>query len=252
MTKIPIKGEIVDNDTATVYDWLGYDAVSPRKVEQALNDADDDQVELDVASGGGDVFAASEIYTMLKNYAGKVVVNIQGLAASAASVIAMAGDVVNMSPTAQMMIHKAWTITMGNSDDLEHDSKMMDSTDQSIVNAYEAKTGLKRDEILKMMSDETWMTAQDAVDKGFADAVSTGQKAEEPVQVFNAKAQPLLNKQAVNKIKNLMAKARQAKPVDKVETPDQTQKNDKKPIPSLRDQKLAILFGKDDEKDGNQ
>lgn len=252
MTKIPIKGEIVDNDTATVYDWLGYDAVSPRKVEQALNDADGDQVELDVASGGGDVFAASEIYTMLKNYAGKVVVNIQGLAASAASVISMAGDVVNMSPTAQMMIHKAWTITMGNSDDLEHDSKMMDSTDQSIVNAYEAKTGLKRDEILKMMADETWMTAQDAVDKGFADAISTGQKAEEPVQLLNAKTQPLLNKQAVNKIKNLMAKARQAKPVDKVETPDQNQKNDKKPTPSLRDQKLAILFGKDDEKDGNQ
>lgn len=251
MTKIPIKGEIVDNDTATVYDWLGYDAVSPKKVENALNGADD-EVELDVASGGGDVFAASEIYTMLKNYPDKVVVNIQGLAASAASVIAMAGDVVNMSPTAQMMIHKAWTITMGNSDDLEHDSKMMNSTDQSIVNAYEAKTGLKRDEILKMMADETWMTAQDAVDKGFADAVSTGQKAEEPVQVFNAKAQPLLNKQAVNKIKNLMAKARQAKPVDKVETPDQTQKNDKKPTPSLRDQKLAILFGKDDEKNGNQ
>lgn len=249
MTKIPIKGEIVDNDTATVYDWLGYDAVAPKKVENALNNAEG-EVELDVASGGGDVFAASEIYTMLKNYPGKVTVNIQGLAASAASVISMAGDVVNMSPTAQMMIHKAWTVTMGNSDDLEHDSKMMDSTDQSIVNAYEAKTGLGREEILKMMSDETWMTAQDAVDKGFADAISTGQK--EPAQVVNAKTQPLLNKHAVNKIKNLMAKASQAKPVDKAETPDQTEKNDKKPTPSLRDQKLAILFGKDDEKDGNQ
>lgn len=155
MTKVPIKGEIVDNDTATVYDWLGYDAVSPKKVEGILNDADDDEVEVDVASGGGDVFAASEIYTMLKNFNGKVVVNIQGLAASAASVISMAGDVVNMSPTAQMMIHKAWTISMGNADDLDHDSKMMDVTDQSIVNAYEAKTGLDRDEILKMMSDET-------------------------------------------------------------------------------------------------
>lgn len=244
MTKVPIKGEIVDNDTATVYDWLGYDAVSPKKVENILNDADDDEIEVDVASGGGDVFAASEIYTMLKNFAGKVVVNIQGLAASAASVIAMAGDVVNMSPTAQMMIHKAWTITIGNSDDLDHDSKMMDTTDQSIVNAYEAKTGLKRDEILKMMADETWMTAQDAVDKGFADAISTGQ-SEKTAQVFNGVTQPLLNKQAVDKIKNLMAKARQATPKDEVETPDPKPKNDKKPASSLRDQKLAILFGKE-------
>lgn len=246
MTKVPIKGEIVDNDTATVYDWLGYDAVSPKKVEGILNDADDNEVEVDVASGGGDVFAASEIYTMLKNFNGKVVVNIQGLAASAASVISMAGDVVNMSPTAQMMIHKAWTISMGNADDLDHDSKMMDVTDQSIVNAYEAKTGLDRDEILKMMSDETWMTAQDAVDKGFADAISTGSNDKKPVQMMNGVTQPLLNHEAVNKIKNLMAKARQAKPENVVETPQ----DDKEPTPSLKERKLDILFGKDDE--GNE
>lgn len=250
MTKIPIKGEIVDNDSAVVYDWLGYDCVAPKKVEDAINNADDD-VELDVASNGGDVFAASEIYTMLKNFNGKVVVNIQGLAASAASVIAMAGDQVNMSPTAQMMIHKAWTVTMGNSDDLEHDSKMMDSTDQSIANAYEAKTGLDRNEILKMMGDETWMTAQQAVDKGFADAVSTGQSEEQPVQVMNAVEQPLLDKTAVNKIKNLMAKARQAKPQEEAKTQPQNQNTNEKPTSSLRDQKLAILFGKDDEKNGN-
>lgn len=248
MTKIPIKGEIVDNDTAAVYDWLGHDCVSPKKVEDVINNADDD-VELDVASNGGDVFAASEIYTMLKNFNGKVVVNIQGLAASAASVIAMAGDQVNMSPTAQMMIHKAWTVTMGNSDDLEHDSKMMDSTDQSIVNAYEAKTGLDRNEILKMMGDETWMTAQQAVDKGFADAVSTGQSEEQPVQVMNAVEQPLLDKTAVNKIKNLMAKARQAKPQEETKTQPQNQNTNEKPTSSLRDQKLAILMG--DEINGN-
>ncbi len=243
MTKIPIKGEIVDNDTATVYDWLGYDAVSPKKVETILSDSTG-EIELDVASGGGDVFAASEIYTMIKNYPGKVTVNIQGLAASAASVISMAGDVINMSPTAQMMIHKAWTVTMGNSDDLEHDSKMMNSTDQSIVNAYEAKTGLNRDEILKMMADETWMTAQEAIDKGFADAISTGSSK----QVMNATTKPLLSKQAVNKIKNLMAKACQAKPYDEMETLHQ---DSKESVPSLKDQKLAILFGKDDENNGN-
>lgn len=242
MTQIKIKGAVVSNDDAEIYDWLGYDNVSPNAVEDALNNSDGD-VEVDIASGGGSVFAASEIYTMLKAYSGKVVVNIQGLAASAASVIAMAGDEINMSPTSQMMIHKASTISMGNADDFAHDSKMLDVTDQSIVNAYEAKTGMNRDDILKLMSDETWMTAQDAVDKGFADNISVG--SNQP-QVVNAVATPIMTNEAISKIKNLMAKVRSAKPENKVETPKNIEK---KPAPSLRDQKLAILLG--DEINGN-
>lgn len=238
MTKIPIKGAVVSNDDADIYDWLGYDYASPRQVESVLNDADGD-VEVDIASGGGSVFAASEIYTMLKAYAGKVVVNIQGLAASAASVIAMAGDEVNMSPTSQMMIHKASTISMGNADDLDHDSKMLDVTDQSIVNAYEAKTGMSRDDILQLMANETWMTAQDAVDKGFADNVSVG--SQQP-QLVNAIGTPALSNEAISKVKTLLAKVRSAKPDSKVETP--VENNEKKSAPSIRDQKLAILFGK--------
>lgn len=238
MTKINVKGAVVSNDDADIYDWLGYDYVSPNQVESALNDADDDIV-VNVASGGGSVFAASEIYTMLKAYSGKVVVNIQGLAASAASVIAMAGDEVNMSPTSQMMIHKASTISMGNADDLNHDSKMLDVTDQSIVNAYEAKTGMSRDDILKMMSNETWMTAQDAVDKGFADNVSTGET--QAPQLVNATATtPIISNTAISKIKNLMAKVRSAKPEKTVEKPSNKAT---KPAPSLRDQKVAILVG---------
>lgn len=245
MVKIPIKGAVVSNDDADVYDWLGYDYASPRQVESVLNDADGD-VEVDIASGGGSVFAASEIYTMLKAYSGKVVVNIQGLAASAASVIAMAGDEVNMSPTSQMMIHKASTISMGNADDLDHDSKMLDVTDQSIVNAYENKTGLKRDDILQMMAKETWMTAQDAVDKGFADNVAVDTSAQQP-QLINAVGVPTLSNSAVSKIKNLLAKSRSDKPEKQVETPEN---KEEKPTPSLKDQKLAILLG--DEKNGNQ
>lgn len=234
MTKIKVKGAVVSNDDAEIYDWLGYDCVSPSEVEDVLDNASGD-VEVDVASGGGSVFAASEIYTMLKNYSGKVVVNIQGLAASAASVIAMAGDEVNMSPTSQMMIHKASTISRGNADDLAHDSKMMDVADQSIVNAYEAKTGMNRDDILQLMANETWMTAQDAVDKGFADSVSTG--SETPQLVNSIGNQPILNSAAIAKIKTVLAKARDAKPENKAETPVE------KPTPSLKDQKLAILLG---------
>lgn len=241
MVKIPIKGAVVSNDDADIYDWLGYDYASPRQVESVLNDANGD-VEVDIASGGGSVFAASEIYTMLKAYAGNVVVNIQGLAASAASVIAMAGDEVNMSPTSQMMIHKASTISMGNADDLDHDSKMLDVTDQSIVNAYETKTGMSRNDILQMMAKETWMTAQDAVDKGFADNVAVDTSAKQP-QLINAVGVPTLSNKAVNKIKTLLAKSRSDKPEKQVKTPEPENKEEKKPVPSLCDQKLAILMG---------
>lgn len=243
MTKINVKGAIVSNDDADIYDWLGYDCVSPNMVENVLNNSDGD-VEVDIASGGGSVFAASEIYTMLKAYSGKVVVNIQGLAASAASVIAMAGDEINMSPTSQMMIHKASTISMGNSDDFAHDSKMLDVTDQSIVNAYEAKTGMDRSDILQLMANETWMTAQDAVDKGFADNISTGSKTPQLVNAIGN--QPIFDSNAIAKIKTVLAKVRSAKPEDKVETPKNTEE---KPTPSLKDQKLAILLG--DEINGN-
>lgn len=230
--KIPVKGDIVDNETASFYSFFDIPATSPTLVSSAIDSADGDDLEVDIASNGGDVFAASEIYTKLKAYQGQVTVNIEGLAASAASVIAMAGDVINMSPTAQMMIHKAWTYTAGNSDDLAHDSQMMDKTDQSIVNAYADKTGLKREDILKMMQDETWMTAQDAVDKGFADKIMFVD--EKTPQVVNA-ASPIVPKAAVNKLLTLISSA------NKQPTENKTKK---KSIPSLRDQKLAILLGK--------
>ena len=239
MTKINVKGAVVGNDDAEIYNWLGYDCVSPRQVEDALNNDTDGQVQVNINSGGGSVFAASEIYTMLKAYSGKVVVNIQGLAASAASVIAMAGDEINMSPTAQMMIHKASTISVGNADDFAHDSKMLDVTDQSIVNAYEAKTGMDRSDILQLMANETWMTAQDAVDKGFADNISTGSKTPQLVNAIGN--QPIFDSNAIAKIKTVLAKARDAKPENKVETP--VNKKEEKPTPSLKDQKLAIILG---------
>lgn len=173
--KLEVSGDIVDNDTAFMYDFFGMSCTSPKKVHDVVDCGDDDDepedLVVNIASGGGDVFAGSEIYTLLRSYKGKVTVNVYGMAASAASVIAMAGDTVNVSPTAQIMIHKAWSVTQGNADDHDHEAKVLDSIDQSIVNAYVDKTGMDRDAVLKLMQDETWMTAQDAVDKGFADAI---------------------------------------------------------------------------------
>lgn len=171
MTVIDIKGDVVDNSYGMMYDWFGIDYTSPSKVNDALVNADDEEIVLNIASNGGDVFAASEIYTAIKMNGKPVTVNIQGLAASAASVIAMAGDTVNISPTAQLMIHKAMSGSQGNADDFEQEAKVLNGVDQSIAAAYELKTGMKQSDLLQLMSNETWMTAQDAVDKGFADNI---------------------------------------------------------------------------------
>ena len=203
MTVIEVKADIVDNDTGKFYDWIGWDAVYPGKVSNLLDGAD--EVEVNINSNGGDVFAASEIYTLLSQHSGMVTVNIQGLAASAASVIAMAGDVVHISPTAQIMIHKAWTIADGNADDMAHTSEFLEGIDDSIMNAYVAKTGLDKSELSNMMAKETWLTANQAVDYGFADDVMDFGRPREPV--LNSIGYPQVSRAVVDRWKKTMASA---------------------------------------------
>ena len=127
---------------------------------------------MEVNSNGGLVTVGSEIYTALKSYSGNVTVEVTGMAASAASVAIMGADKVLISPTAQIMIHKAlYGYVSGNSDDLDKASNALKSSDRAIVNAYVAKTGLSEEEILDMMRNETYMSASEAVEKGFADEV---------------------------------------------------------------------------------
>ncbi|MCH3999943.1 MAG: Clp protease ClpP [Lachnospiraceae bacterium] len=124
-----------------------------------------------INSPGGDVWAAAQIYNMLLSYTGKVTVKIDGLAASAASVIAMAGDEVLVSPVSMLMIHNPATAAMGDKDDLAQAISMLDSVKDSILNAYVKKTGLSKNKLSKLMDDETWMDANKAVELGFADRV---------------------------------------------------------------------------------
>ena len=229
MGVIDIKSDVVSNDVGEFYEWLGMSSTYPSKVQRAIANDEDDEITLNIASNGGDVFAASEIYTMLKDSKKNIVVNVQGLAASAASVIAMAGNTVRMSPTSQMMIHKALVSTVGNSDDLEHESGVLNSIDESIAAAYELKTGLSQTDILQMMSNETWMNAKVAVDKGFADEIMFNESDDEPT--FENAMHALPSKAAINKFKNLIAKEKLNK------QPSQT-KN------SLREKKLAVLLQK--------
>ena len=146
------------------------DDITPKKFKaELLSDSGDISVWLN--SPGGDVFAASQIYTMLKEYAGKVSVRIDGLAASTASVIAMAGDEIIMSPVAMMMIHNPATVIFGEAADLQSGIKMLSEVKESIINAYEQKTNLPRNKISNMMDAETWFSAQKAVELGFVDKI---------------------------------------------------------------------------------
>lgn len=229
MGVIDIKSDVVSNDVGEFYEWLGMSSTYPSKVQRTIANDEDDEITLNIASNGGDVFAASEIYTMLKDSKKNIVVNVQGLAASAASVIAMAGNTVRMSPTSQMMIHKALVSTVGNSDDLEHESGVLNSIDESIAAAYELKTGLSQTDILQMMSNETWMNAKVAVDKGFADEIMFNESDDEPT--FENAIHALPSKAAINKFKNLIAK-------------EKLNKQPSQPKNSLREKKLAILLQK--------
>lgn len=161
--------------------WWG-DEVTPALFKDELKQYDGKDLTIWINSPGGDVFAASVIYTAIRERRGKTTVKIDGMAASAASVIAMAGNTVEMSPTAIMMIHNPWTFAGGDEHDLKRTIAVLKEVKETIINAYQLKSGQSRDEISKLMDKETWMNAHEAVRLGFADAVlyTEGTKDETP------------------------------------------------------------------------
>ena len=158
--------------------WLD-DDVTPAVFESELN-AGSGPVTVWLNSPGGDVVAAARIYNLLLDYPGQVRVNIDGIAASAASVIAMAASRVAMSPVSMLMIHNPATLAMGDKTELSRALDMLESVKDSIINAYQLKTGLSRAKLSKLMDAETWMDATAAIDLGFADEILTGKRAPVP------------------------------------------------------------------------
>ncbi len=124
-----------------------------------------------INSPGGDCISASQIYTMLRNHKSKVTVKIDGIAASAASVVAMAGDETLISPTGYLMIHNPMTLASGNKSDMEKAIALLEEIKEGIINAYTRKTGLSRNKISKLMDDETWLNAEKALQLGFVDGI---------------------------------------------------------------------------------
>ncbi len=156
-------GEISDET------WYG-DEVTPELFRRELVSGNGD-ITVWINSPGGDVFAAAQIYNMLMDYKGNVTVKVDALAASAASVIAMAGTTVQMSPVAMMLIHNPMTVAIGDSEEMKKAGAMLDEVKESIMNAYEIKTGLNRTKISHLMEAESWFNARKAVELGFADEI---------------------------------------------------------------------------------
>lgn len=157
------------NGTIAEESWFD-DDITPQLFKEDLLSGSGD-ITVWVNSPGGDCVAAAQIYNMLMDYNGNVTVKIDGIAASAASVIAMAGTRVLMSPVSMLMIHNPMTVAMGNAAEMEKAIDMLASVKESIINAYELKTGMSRAKISHLMDDETWMDATKAVELGFADDI---------------------------------------------------------------------------------
>lgn len=168
--RIDIRGVLIPNDYKWIYDLFGMDATCPRDVKNVLDEAQfGDEVEVYINSGGGIIDVGSEIYTMLRGRA-DTKIYITGEACSAASVIAMAAY-CEMSPTALMMVHCVSTETQGNHNAMEHTAEVLRTADKALSTAYMAKTGKSEAEVLDMMEKETWLTAEQAKEKGLIDAV---------------------------------------------------------------------------------
>lgn len=169
------------NGTIAEDSWFD-DDVTPQLFKEELVSGSGD-VTVWINSPGGDCVAAAQIYNMLREYEGNVTVKIDGIAASAASVIAMAGDKVLMSPVSMMMIHNPMTIAFGDSEEMQKAIDMLKSVKDSIINAYELKTGLSRTKLAHLMDAEIWMDAGKAVELGFADEVTKRNSGIEDLEI---------------------------------------------------------------------
>lgn len=178
MKTVTVNGDIICNDLKWVYDWLEYESCCPADIRKATAELTDENEELKVIinSPGGDVQAGQEIYSILKDIKNPVTINVQSMAASAASMIAMAGDTVKMSPVALLMIHNASTCTSGDYRDMQHTADVLQTVNTAIMQAYIAKTGKTEDELREMMDKETWLTANQCLENGFADEIIRDEK----------------------------------------------------------------------------
>ena len=193
------------------------DDVTPRAFKADLTSGEGDLV-IWLNSPGGDCIAASQIYAMLMDYKGKVTVKIDGIAASAASVIAMAGTTVLMAPTALMMVHNPLTVAIGDSEEMQKAFAMLSEVKESIINAYEIKTGQSRAKLSHLMDAETWLNAKKAIELGFADGILDDEKKRLQTEDFTyAFSRRAVTNSLLDKVKPKLPKQQTGTPIESLE-----------------------------------
>lgn len=206
---VNIKGTVIPSDEAWVYDYFGIEIVTPKAVGEAVKKANGEKLDVYINSGGGDIFAGSEIYEALRSYKGDVKIHVVGLAASAASVIACARE-SEIAPTAMVMVHNVSSGASGDYHDMDKQSEILQKANQIIAAAYVEKTGMSESDALKMMDHETWLTAQDAVEKGLCNAISKPQQ-NSTVQLAASYNSGMLPKSVIDKMRNQLTNEKQKK-----------------------------------------
>lgn len=181
-SEMPLAAEADDPNTISIYDVIGEDwwtggGFTAKRAAAALRSIGSEPVTVKINSPGGDMFEGIAIYNLLRDHPAKVSVEVMGIAASAASIIAMAGDNISMGLGTFLMIHNAWGIVIGNRHDMREAAGLFDAFDGALADIYEARTGMKRKDIEALMDAETFMGPSEAVDKGFADEVDGNLKA---------------------------------------------------------------------------
>lgn len=208
----PTESVLFLNGTIAEESWFD-DDITPMIFKEELNQHQGD-ITVWINSPGGDCIAAAQIYNLLMEHKGNVTVKIDGIAASAASVIAMAGTTVLMSPVAMLMIHNPMTVAYGNTDEMQKAIEMLNEVKESIINAYELKTGLSRNKLSKLMDNETWMDARKAVELGFADSMVERQLTDlKPPNISTMYSEAVLTNSLMEKLKKDWEK--QTKPNNK-------------------------------------
>ena len=187
MKTLNINGDIVSDDLVWIYDWYEMPCFSPKMARDAVSSLEaGETLRVVINSPGGDVYAGQETFSILYNirHINNVEIEVQSLAASAASVIAMAGKTVKMSPVAALMVHNCSTYASGDYRDMTHTAEVLRKINECLVQAYIQKTGMTQEDLLDMMDSETWLSANDCVKYGFADEIIKND--DEPQLILNA------------------------------------------------------------------
>lgn len=201
MNTIDIRGPVVDDSTAMLYEYCNIPCISSKQIRNILNKAGNNEINLTINSNGGSVTAATDIFALLKNSKNRINIDIYGIAASAATIIAMSADRVRMDSTALMMIHLPSTTTSGNQEDMRQTADTLDTVTQVIVNAYKSKTTMSDEQIYTLLRDTTYMTAEKALTHGFIDEVISHSSNQQNISNSLCDTDSITNIQQIVKMK---------------------------------------------------